>query len=211
MEIENKRHYYFYAHINKSNGKTYVGMTSAHTPEARWKNGKAYSKSSKLFYNAINEFGWDNFEHIILEEGYFTKSEAFVREGYWINKYNSDKIEFGYNMISNISKGLTNYAMEMAAQWKKNNPDRVKERVNKMLDWQKEHKDEMYQYRLKCVNKMLKKRKIPVQCVETNEIYESATEASRKVPGTTQGKICMCCQGKRNTCGSYHWRYANES
>ena len=56
-------------HKNKINGKMYIGITSR-TPEARWgNNGSQYTKAKNpCFYNAIQKYGWDNFEHIILEE-----------------------------------------------------------------------------------------------------------------------------------------------
>ena len=56
--------YTVYCHINKVNGKTYVGITSS-APELRWKNGEGY-KNCRKFYNAILKYGWDNFYHIIL-------------------------------------------------------------------------------------------------------------------------------------------------
>lgn len=43
--------YTVYCHINKVNGKTYVGITSS-APELRWKNGEGY-KNCRKFYNAI--------------------------------------------------------------------------------------------------------------------------------------------------------------
>lgn len=58
--------YTIYCHINKVNGKTYVGITSS-SPELRWKNGEGY-KNCRKFYNAILKYGWDNFYHIILRD-----------------------------------------------------------------------------------------------------------------------------------------------
>jgi len=51
--------YKIYIHINKVNGKMYVGITKQ-TPEDRWKNGTGYDTSPK-FYNAIKKYGWENF------------------------------------------------------------------------------------------------------------------------------------------------------
>lgn len=45
-----------------------------------------------------------------------------------------------------------------------------------------------------------------VLCVETNEVFNSIKEAVSKY-GLSQGNISMCCLGKRNTCGGYHWKY----
>ena len=80
-------HYYFiYMHINKINNKKYVGITYQNPPEKRWKNGKAYLKTSNpYFYNSIQKYGWESFEHIILEEGYFTVKEVSEKEDYYIN------------------------------------------------------------------------------------------------------------------------------
>ena len=54
-----------YAHIFP-NGKRYIGITSKH-PNARWESGNGYRDGSPI-RNAINKYGWENFEHIILEE-----------------------------------------------------------------------------------------------------------------------------------------------
>lgn len=49
-----------------------------------------------------------------------------------------------------------------------------------------------------------------VKNVETNEVYESIADASRK---TNISSMCisMCCNGKRNTAGGYHWKFENEN
>ena len=54
-----------YIHISPSN-KYYVGITSK-TPEERWRNGFGYYTQS-YFYNAIQKYGWDNFQHEIIAE-----------------------------------------------------------------------------------------------------------------------------------------------
>jgi predicted GIY-YIG superfamily endonuclease len=57
--------YSVYIHINKSNNKKYIGITSQ-KPEKRWGNGKNYKKNTYI-RRAIDKYGWDNFEHIILK------------------------------------------------------------------------------------------------------------------------------------------------
>lgn len=64
-----------------------------------------------------------------------------------------------------------------------------------MLKWQKEHPEEMLAIRRINVEKATQARKRKVQCIETGEIFESASEAARKTPKTTQSKICMVCRG----------------
>lgn len=75
--------------------KIYVGATTLN-PTARFANGKGYG-NNKEFTADIIKYGWDNFEHIILETN-LTHSQAIERETYYIDKYNSTNPEFGYNI-----------------------------------------------------------------------------------------------------------------
>lgn len=79
-----------------------------------------------------------------------------------------------------------------------------------MLKWQKEHPEETLRMRRINAKKASEARKRKVECIETGEIFESATDAARKIPNTTQSKICMVCRGQRKTCGGYHWRYVEK-
>ena len=95
--FDSNRKYIIYKHINKINGKVYIGQTCT-TPERRWKCGKGYI-GNKYFYNAIKKYGWDNFEHIILLEN-LTLEEANVIEENLIKEYKSNNKEYGYNLRS---------------------------------------------------------------------------------------------------------------
>lgn len=46
----------------------------------------------------------------------------------------------------------------------------------------------------------------PVICVETNQVYESATEAERQLH-IPRGKVSACCTGRQETSGGYHWKF----
>lgn len=87
--------YIVYMHINKLNGKIYIGQT-CNEPDIRWRNGKGYA-GCPYFYNAINKYGWDNFEHIILKE-HLSFDEANELEEKLINKYHSNDNKYGYNI-----------------------------------------------------------------------------------------------------------------
>ena len=89
------KNYYIYKHTNKINGKVYIGQT-CQKPEYRWNHGKGY-KECPHFYDAILKYGWENFEHEIIETG-LTNEEANERETYWINFFNSTNEDFGYNL-----------------------------------------------------------------------------------------------------------------
>ena len=51
-----------------------------------------------------------------------------------------------------------------------------------------------------------KAKKNPVICLETQEIFDSITEAA-KVKNTYAGSIRYCCLGQRKTAGGLHWAY----
>lgn len=86
--------YTVYAHINKTNGKRYVGLTS--TPvKRRWDNGLGYMEGT-YFRSAIDKYGFDGFEHIIIAEN-LTKEEACELEQEYISKWKTTNREFGYN------------------------------------------------------------------------------------------------------------------
>lgn len=79
---------------NKLNGKVYIGQSN--NIERRWNEHKNnYLKINSKFYKAIQEFGIENFELIILEE--CSEEELDEKELYYIIEYNS--IKDGYNTV----------------------------------------------------------------------------------------------------------------
>lgn len=84
-----------YCHLNKVNGKRYIGITSQ-KPNERFRNGNGY-KSSPHFYRAIQTYGWESFEHQILCND-LSEDEAKEKEKAFIAKYNTMDSRFGYNL-----------------------------------------------------------------------------------------------------------------
>ena len=58
--------------------------------------------------------------------------------------------------------------------------------------------------------KYIQNRGHKVRCVETQKIYNSLREAERET-GCPHTHISDCVRGKAETCGGYHWEYANTS
>ena len=94
MAMDTKE-YCVYAHINKINGKMYIGQT-CNKLKVRWKNGEGY-KGSICFYSAIKKYGWDNFEHEIIAS-HLTKEEANNFEKLLIKALKTQSKQYGYNV-----------------------------------------------------------------------------------------------------------------
>lgn len=93
MKTTDNRTFSVYMHT-APDGRIYVGMTSQ-APEMRWLKGEAY-KSNPAFYEVIQEEGWDNIEHEIVETG-LTKAEAAELERELISEFNTTDSSFGFN------------------------------------------------------------------------------------------------------------------
>lgn len=83
------------------NGKCYIGQTKQ-KPESRWQNGRGYEHNVH-FNNAIKKYGWDNFQHQIIESDISSQDKANEREIFWIEHFNS--FADGYN----LTKGGENH------------------------------------------------------------------------------------------------------
>lgn len=100
-DIEEK--WLIYCHINKINGWKYIGQTKT-SLNKRWQNGEGYKPKGtinpKSFYQAILDYGWNNFDHIVLENN-LTINQVNDREKYWIQYYHTwieDPDCQGYNL-----------------------------------------------------------------------------------------------------------------
>lgn len=82
-----------YIHVTPSN-KKYIGITSKPTNK-RWENGSGY-RNNRHFYNAIQKYGWNNIQHIIVAEN-LDLEEATNLEIKLIAKYKTDNPLYGYN------------------------------------------------------------------------------------------------------------------
>lgn len=96
MIITNDK-YCVYAHINKINGKIYIGQTCQDL-NRRWRNGEGY-KACTAFYRAIQKYSWDSFEHEIIASN-LTLKEANRFEELLIEKLDTTNPDKGYNLRS---------------------------------------------------------------------------------------------------------------
>jgi group I intron endonuclease len=80
-------------HISPS-GKRYIGITCLNV-NRRWQNGYGYK--NQTFYRAINKYGWDNFQHIIIAKG-LNKETAEWLEIELIREFDTTNSNKGYNI-----------------------------------------------------------------------------------------------------------------
>lgn len=171
-----------YAHINKINGKSYIGQT--YSTKNRWSgNGEQYRGCTK-FYNAIKKYGWDNFQHIILE--YTTPELADKREQYYIKKFNS--IENGYNLTTggNSGRRLSPEARQAKKDWYKThkNPNLGTKRTLEQCLMQSIRQREYYKTHVS---------KLKGRCGELSSSW------GRKHSEETKRKMSEKAKGKKNS------------
>lgn len=106
-----------YKHISPS-GKVYIGISS--NVKNRWAaNGYYYHLSDTIFSRALHKYGWDNFQHIIIQTD-LTKEEACDMEKELIAYYKAKKISY------NITDGGEGFTGKHSEQHIRN---RVKSRI----------------------------------------------------------------------------------
>ena len=238
MVITNGK-YCVYAHINKTNGKIYIGQTCK-KPRERWSRGAGY-KSQPHFWASIQKYGWDGFEHEIIASN-LTKEEADNFERLLIEKLNTTNPDFGYNMTLGgegcagcfPSEETRNKLSERAKERFENQEYRNIQRENARRQW---------------ADPEIRNKMIESLSGENHPLYGKhlSDETKRKMSAVRQGKhngrarpiyqidkdsgeiikkwsyimeacnelgmsisnIILCCKGKQKTAGGFKWAYAD--
>ena len=97
-----------YMHVNKINNKRYVGITCQGVNK-RWKSDGSGYKHNAYFWNAIQKYGWNNFDHEIIAENE-TLENACKLEQYWIKYYKCSDRNYGYNLTDG-GEGRSGYKL----------------------------------------------------------------------------------------------------
>lgn len=228
-----------YMHINKINGKVYVGITHHANPNKRWGySGQKYTHCVK-FLNAIKKYGWDNFDHYVICRT--DKEKAKAIEITLIAHYK--KLGISYNLSDGgdgtesiteanrraISERMQkNHPMkgkhhtpEARAKISEANRKRVyteeqKEQLRKAGELgRKKMKDRGWKRSEESIKKQVEKISNPVLQLDLSG------NILREFPSTrvadeymNHGKRCNhiadVCNGKRQTANGYRWKYKEE-
>ncbi len=96
-----------YAHIlrvetSKQNGWMYIGQ--AEDLKKRWYQKENAYRDCQFIYRELQKYGWDAFDHIILEDNIPTE-KLDERETYWIKKYHTYQHDPEYTGGFNLTPG----------------------------------------------------------------------------------------------------------
>lgn len=223
-----------YKHTNKVNGKCYIGQTKQSLNQ-RWRNGDGY-RNNVYFYNSIIKYGWDNFNHEILEDNLYSLEQANEREIFWISK--CDSFKNGYNLTAGGDNrnhlGIPVLQIDSNTLSIINSFQTIRDAENATgidhtqisrccrLDKKDVFAGGFYWcFQNEWNNNWTPKKKTPPASYNKKEIYQldkslniinkfdSILDAS-KTTGITDSSIGQCCAGKRISAGNFYWCYIED-
>ena len=210
-----------YCHENKINGKRYIGYTSyVNNPNNRWRDGLGYlNNHHKVFAAAILKYNWNNFEHIILENGLRSLEEAKSREQYWIAFYHTyvgDPKCWGYNATigGDGSKGRIMSAEEREYRRQLKLGTKASDITKRKMSAVRKGKPQNMTTKkiVQCqaaFAAMIAANKKAVICIETGERWGSVTEAAKAL-GVAETTVSACLNGRMKTVKKLHIQYENK-
>lgn len=195
-----------YYHINKTNGKIYVGITSKTKPEERRRNGKGYYDTPH-FKHAIEKYGWGNFEHVIFGKN-LTEDEACNMEKLLIKELQTTNPQYGYNISYGGNKGCR-FKGENAPMHGKHHTEETKEKISKAkigksIIMPQGHGQKISRLMQGNVNG----KRTAVFCIEADMSFSSAKEAS-DILECDASTILKCIYGKAKTVHGLHFELYN--
>lgn len=224
------RQWCVYMHINKENGKVYIGQTRQEL-DRRWRKGYGYKKYQAIRH-AFDKYGWNNFEHIVVCD-HLSLCEANFLECFLIDCFNARDPNFGYNISgggNNSGEMNPRYGMPVSEEVKKlisqkakeryKNPE-AKEKLSKALKGRQISEQQRRLISLsrtgQCLgtdNPNYGNGKAVVQLDLSYQIvaeYPTICQAS-KTTGINDSQIIRCCKRKpkHKTAGGFRWMYKED-
>lgn len=215
------RTFYIYCHT-APNGKRYIGQTRL-KPEKRWNNGHGYD-TQQHFKRAIDKYGWDNFEHVVLCS-VSSKEYADFLEQWFISRWDTCNPDKGYNCAKGGAgpTGVTwdderkqAFSEYMSGE---NNPMYGKHHSPETIALMSKNRSgkfispEMREFRTGVLLKANKDRQIPVRQLDLDgnliATYAGVSEAE-KATGFNHAGIWNTCRGNTDKAYGYRWEYVDD-
>lgn len=223
--------YKIYRYTSPS-GKFYIG-TTCQKLERRARKGKNYEEC-RLFCQAIQKYGWENFSVDILDTS-TSQEEAFALEQFYIAKYHSNNSSFGYNLASGGRKGCKQHpsTVKLNSIHHKGKSHPISEETKKKLSISHTGKPEPHfteaqrkqfseqrkgvrfspehcKHISECKKGVYVRGNNPkarkVICVETGTVFNCLADAGEWAKCSSHN-ISSVCTGHLKTSGGYHWKY----
>lgn len=207
MEIKNP-YGFIYITTNVINGKRYIGQKKF------CYDWQTYLGSGTLFRKALNKYGKENFKRDIVAIAY-TKEELNKLEIQFIKNHNANDRNKYYN-ITKGGDGGNGLCGELNGMYGKHLSEKHKERLRiansgENNSFYGKHHSEETKKKISQANKgknvggksVFAKKVI---CIDTGEIFDSASEVERKYnyPCRT---ISACCRNEKRTAYGKVWMY----
>jgi group I intron endonuclease len=191
-----------YCITNKINGKKYIGQSI--NIKERWHSEKQNRGNNKHLTRAMEKYGRENFDFSIIEE--CPKELLDTKEEEYIKKFNSNNVEFGYNIAPGGKKFNTWWEKLSQEQKEELNRQRslsLKGRKMKLTQKQRQEMSER-------MKKRVKEKRKKVYCLETNKIYESVSDAAKENGILDDILVSRCCSGKYKSTNNLHFCFAED-
>lgn len=203
--------YTLYIHINKINGKVYIGITCKDV-EKRWGKGNGYYRNNH-FYNSIRKYGWDNFEHMIIARG-LSEDEARWIEIELIKVFDSTNPNKGYNVTlgGGGTKGLSTSGKNNG-MYGKHHSEETKLKISESHK-NKYHSEETKKKIGNSVRGINNPRARCIICITTGEVFYTIKDGGIKY-NVEKANINSCCKGRLNSAGKLNntklkWMYLDD-
>lgn len=217
---------------NMRNGKKYIGQSK--NIKDRWRRHKSSLRNLKHDNSYLQEswivYGESAFNFYVLEE--CAIDDLDERERYYIDVFETMSYERGYNLTSGgnsgsalsevsrqkLSKSITaSYTEELKEIRRQDtlkywsNPENKKRILGENNVMYGKHHSEESKRKMSEVKKSKhtiswRRNLTPVFCKELKREFQDATAAGKEL-GIDGCAILKVCQGKRYTCGGYHWEF----
>ena len=216
-----------YKNTNINNNKCYIGQTTVGFD--RRYSGNLYKNTKNSYLKrSIEKYGIENFEIIKIFDVAFSRNELNIKEMYWIDYYNSNVSDSGYNLTEGGEGSIGWHPSEETRNkmsenhWDcsgKNHPNYGKHLSEETRKKQSEIKkgknpldnlsEDVLKERNKKIGKWVKENRIgknhpnaiSIICVTTGRIFDTTAEGAKYYNIKSRGNITECLKGNRKTAG----------